>query len=105
MRWAWASSSPIGSAAEHDEMLDALAHVEDRLVGEIGHLVEAGDRRDRRQRAGGDDEAARAHQHASGFDRELVEEAGLRLNDADAQAGHALDRSRSGAIAAMTPCT
>ena len=39
------------AAAEHDQMLDPLVHVEDRLVGEIGHLVEAGDRRDRPARS------------------------------------------------------
>ena len=66
-----------GAAAEHDEMLDPLAHVEDRLVGEIGHLVETGDRRDDRRRAGGDDEAPGADQYAPGLDRDLVEEARL----------------------------
>ena len=75
----------------HDEMLDPLAHVEDRLVGEIGHLVEPGDRRNLRHRAGGDDESPRANQHAPGLDRELVEEVRLSLDHAHAQAGHALD--------------
>ena len=72
-------------------MLDALAHVEDGLIGEIGHLVEAGDRRNGGRRPGGDDEAAGAHQDAAGLDRELVEEARLSLDHAHAQAGHALD--------------
>ena len=42
-----AELKPDRPAAEHDEVLDAFAHVEDCLVGEIGHLVEAGNRRDR----------------------------------------------------------
>ena len=79
-----AELKPDRPAAEHDEMLNALAHVEDRLVGEIGHLVEAGNRRDERRRPSGDDEAPRADQYASGLDRELVEEACARLDDADA---------------------
>ncbi len=87
-----AELEPDRTAAEHDEMLDALADVEDGLVGEIGHLVEAGDRRNGRRGPGGDDESAGAHQHAAGLHRELVEEARLRLDHAHAQAGHALDR-------------
>ena len=53
---AWVGSHAVGlgelhaegAAAEHDEVLDPLAHVEDRLVGEIRHLVETWDRRDAR---------------------------------------------------------
>ena len=80
------------TAAQNDQMLDTLAHVEDRLVGEIRRLVEAGDRRNRRHRSGGDDESPGAHQDAAGLDRELVEETCLRLDDANAQARHPLDR-------------
>ena len=65
------------AAAEHDQMLDALVHIEDRLVGEIGHLVETGDRRDDRRGAGGHDEAPGADEIVPGLNRGLVEEARL----------------------------
>ena len=87
-----AELEPDRAATQDDEVLDALAHVEDGLVGEIGHLVEARDRRDRGHRARGDDESPRAHQDASRLDGELVEEARARLDDADAEPRHALDR-------------
>ena len=48
------------AAADDDQMLGQHAVLEDRLVGEIGHVLEAGDRRHGGRRAGGDDEAARA---------------------------------------------
>ena len=80
-----------GAAAEHDQMLDPLVHVEDRLVGEIAHLVEAGDRRDHRRGAGGHHEAAGANEIVPGLDRGLVEEARACLDDADAETGEALD--------------
>ena len=47
------------AAADDDQMVELVAVVEDGLVGEVGHVVEAGDRRDGRRGAGGDDEAAR----------------------------------------------
>ena len=87
-----AELEPDRTAAEHDEMLNALAHVENRLVGEVRHLVETGDRRNGGRRAGGDDESAGAHQHAAGLHGELIEKARLRLDHAHAEAGHALDR-------------
>ena len=82
---------PYGSAAEHDEVLNPLAHIEDRLVGEVGHLVEPRDRRDGRHRSRCYDESSGANQHASGLHGELVEEARARLDHADAEPRHALD--------------
>ena len=80
-----------GATAEHDQMLDPLVHIEDRLVGEIAHLVEAGDRRDHRRGAGGHDEAPGADEVVPSLDRGLIEEIGLGLDDADAKTGEALD--------------
>ena len=74
-----------GATAEHDQVLDPLVHVEDRLIGEIAHLVEAGDRRDHRRGASGHDEAPGADEIVTGFDRGLVKEARLLLEDADAE--------------------
>ena len=73
-----------GTTSEHDQMLDPLVHIEDRLVGEIAHLVEARDRRDHRRGAGGHHEAAGADQVVPSLDRRLVEEIRLGLDDTDA---------------------
>ena len=47
---AWASSQPIGPAADHGQPAGQLGQVEDGLVGEVAGLGEPGDRR-RRGRA------------------------------------------------------
>ena len=80
-----------GAASEHDQMLDPLVHIEDRLVGEIAHLVEARDRRDHRRGAGGHHEAPRTNEVVPSLDRGLVEEIRLGLDDAHAETGEALD--------------
>src|SRR4029079_2135089 len=80
-----------GATAEHDQMLDPLAHVEDRLVGEMRHLVETWDRRDDGRGTVCPYEAAGADQVMPGLHGVLVKEACLLLEDADAEPGVALD--------------
>ena len=83
------------AAAQHDQMLRPLACLERVLVGEIGHLFEARDRRNQRPRAGRDDKAARLDLVAdvqlgpddNGF---WVAKACLALDHAHAEAGQAL---------------
>ena len=79
-------------AADDDQVLDALGVVEDRLVGEVGHLVEARDRRHHRRRAGRDDEAPRLDAVIAGRDRILVDELARGLDHAHAEAREALHR-------------
>ena len=72
--------------AEHDQMLRPFACIEDILVGEIRALVDAGDRRHRRLRAGGDDKAARPDLELDVFlrphsDRAAVEKTCLAFDD------------------------
>jgi hypothetical protein len=68
-RCAWASSSPIGAGADDDEALRRRAVGEHGLVGQVVHAVEPRDRRNRRGRSRGDDEAARPDFLAAGDDR------------------------------------
>ena len=54
------------TGADHQEMLRQRRVVENRLVGEIGDAVDAGDRRDRRLGAGGDDHPPRLDRAIAG---------------------------------------
>ena len=51
-------------AADDDEMLGQHAVLEQGLIGEEGHVLEARNRRRARRRAGGDDDAPRAHRRS-----------------------------------------
>ena len=62
-------------------MRELAGVVEDRLGGEVGHAVEAGDGGNHGPRAGGDDEAAGADMHRPGAQRAPIDEAALRLDD------------------------
>src|SRR5262249_13003800 len=73
---------PHRAAAEHDQAMQALLVAEDRLAGEVGHVDEAGDRRNERRRAGGDDEAAGLDAVLAGHDGTPANEARRRLDDA-----------------------
>ena len=53
-------------AADDDQMIELVAVVEDCLVGEVGHLVEARDGRDGGDEPGGDHEAARLDARVAG---------------------------------------
>ena len=86
---------PIGPPPMTIRCSGALAQVEDRLVGEVGHLGEAGDRRDAGRRAGGDDEAAGADDDLPGLDLARTGEAGGGADHPDAEALEALARSRA----------
>src|SRR3982074_1334983 len=50
---------PDRTGADHHEMLRPLGELEHRLVGEVRHRREPGNRRPRRRRPGRDHEAAR----------------------------------------------
>ncbi len=79
-------------AADDDEVFGPLGQVEDRLVGEIGDRVEAGDRRHARRGAGGDDEILRLHRRPVRLDLVLAGEARGGLQHGDAEPFEALDR-------------
>jgi hypothetical protein len=68
-----------------------LGEVEDRLVGEVGHGVEARHGRGGGARAGGEDGAAGADGDAVGLDLEGAGEAGGSLDHPHAQGLEALD--------------
>ena len=65
-RCACASSMPIGPPPITIRCSGSVAVGEHRLVGEIGHAIEARDRRHRRRRAGGDDEPPRPDRCVAG---------------------------------------
>ena len=71
---------PDRAAADDDQMVELVAVVEDRLVGEVGHAVEARDGRDRRRGAGGDDEAPRLDALVAGQHRVAADELGRGLD-------------------------
>ena len=79
------------SATDDDEVVDLFLVVEQRLVGEVGHVGEAGDRRHQRCGAGRDHEPARLDQAVTGLHRRFVDEPPGGLDDVNAEAGEALD--------------
>ena len=86
---------PDRAGAEDDQMLRPLADLECVLVGEIGHLLEPGNRRHDRPRAGRDHEAARPDlelhiQLRADDDGPAVAKPCLALDHADAKTGEAL---------------
>ena len=80
------------AAADDDQVLGPLAQLEDRLVGHVGHAVEAGDRRHGGRGAGRDHEAPRADALAAGLDLVAADEPGGLLDHLDAQTLESLDR-------------
>ena len=82
---------PDWASAQDDQVLDALAYVEDRLVGKIGHLVEPRNWRKHGRGPARHNEAPGANEQASRLDRVVVEKARRRLDYTDAKAGEALD--------------
>jgi hypothetical protein len=72
-------------AADDDQMLGRGLALEDRLVGEVGHRVEPGDRRHRGARAGGEDDALGAHAHIARLDHARADEARGGADHGDAQ--------------------
>ena len=92
-------------AADDDEMLGAALEFEDRLVGEIGRLGKARDRRHRGGRAGRDHEAPRLDLEVS--PTATVAASVKRAAPAITCTPRPVKRSFEsfGAIAAMTPCT
>ena len=79
-------------AAHDQQVLGAFGEVEDRLVGEMGHVGQSRHRRRDGPGAGGDDEALRRDAPAVDLDRVRPGEARRTLNDVDAQRPEALDR-------------
>ena len=82
---------PDRAAADHDQVLGPLAKLEDGLVGEIGRLTEARQRRHRRRRAGGYHDPAGGDQLSARADLGGAGKAGLGLDHIDAEtpeAGH-----------------
>src|SRR6185437_11665395 len=73
-------------------MLGQHAIVEDGLVGEEWQVAEAGDRRDARRRAGGDDNATGANEDVARRDLARARKARRRGDDAHAEPLEALDR-------------
>ncbi len=78
------------AAADDEQVARTFDQIEDRLVREVRHMLEAGQRRQQRGRAGGDDEAARADGELAGSDLALPREARWRTQHAHAEAGEAL---------------
>ena len=82
---------PDRSAAEHQQAIELAAVLEDRLVGEVADLVEAGDGRHCGRGACRHDEIARLNLVVGDRDRVLAREFCRALDDADAKPRHALD--------------
>ena len=72
-------------AADHDQMLGQFTVGKHGLVGQIGHLVEPGDRRRHRVRAGGDHEPAGADLDLAGQHRARAGETRGGAQHGDAQ--------------------
>ena len=72
-------------AADHDQMLGQFTVGKHGLVGQIGHLVEPGDRRRHRVRAGGDHEPAGADLDLAGQHRARAGETRRGAQHGDAQ--------------------
>ncbi len=83
---------PDRAAADHRQAPRTFGEIEDGLVGEISHPVEAGNRRHRRSGAGRQHEAPRRDLEFADRDRAAVLEARGAANDPHAEPGEALDR-------------
>ena len=66
--------------------------IEDRFIGQMRGVEQAGNRRHERHRAGGNDEAARLDRKIADGDGARIGKARRTLDDADAEAGQALAR-------------
>ena len=91
-------------AADDDQMLRPLGQIEYRLVGQMGHLGQARDRRNRRRRAGRDHNPTGVDPLPARLDLLRPDEAG---GGADTRTPRPSKRSweSCGAIAAITPLT
>ena len=76
--------------ADHDQRRDGLAQIEYGFVGEIGCLVEAGERRYGGPRPGGDDEGFRGEPAAVDLERVGCDELSVAEDDVDAETAEAL---------------
>ena len=79
-----------GPAADDEQALRPSVEIEDRLVGQVGDPVEAGDRRHRRTRADGEHEPARLDRPPAGDNRRGVGEARLRGDHLNPESREAL---------------
>ena len=80
------------AAADDDQGFGQLAVVPQRLVGQVGGRVEPGDRRHRRRRAGGDDEAPGRDHMPAGSDFGRAGKAAMGLDHPHPQPLESLDR-------------
>ena len=91
----------LRAGADDDEVTGTLAHLGQRFGGEVRRIEEAGNRRQHRRGAGGDDKAARRDGHIVHGNSACIGEARRAFEDA-----HASPTKRSrvafGARAAMT---
>ena len=84
---------PDRAGADNDKVFRPRGEIEHALVGEIGHRVEAGDGRERRRGAGGDDEApCRDLDAVPDSDGIAILEAGCAFDDPHAEPVEALLR-------------
>ena len=80
-----------GSSANHDQSRRSLGEREDRLVGVVRRVGEAGDRWPRRPRAGRDDRPTEAQHRVVHRDRIGAAERGVAQEHIDAECAEALD--------------
>ena len=80
------------TAADDQEAFGPAIELEQRLVGQVGHVGKAGNRRHRGRRAGGDDEAARPDRQLAGNHRAGIDEGGALPDDPHAHGGEAFGR-------------
>ena len=80
------------AGADDDEMTRAIGEIEHGVAGEVRRVGKAGDRRQRRQRAGGDDEAPRRDGEVAGGDGARIQKPRGAVDDAHAEAGQTLPR-------------
>src|SRR5207237_4189129 len=84
---------PDRAGADNDKVFRPRGEIEHALVGEIGHRVEAGDGRERRRGAGGDDEApCRDLDAVPDSDGIAILEAGCAFDDPHAEPVEAILR-------------
>ena len=79
------------AATDDDQVAGPRPVLENRLVGQVGHVVEAGDRWRGGRRAGGDDEPPGANDKVADSDFAASGERRPRLHHPDAEAFEAID--------------
>src|SRR5690606_6156279 len=80
-----------GAAADDNQMIGALRVLEDRLIGEAGCRLDAGNRRHGGTRAGGDDDAPGPDFPAVRTPRAVIPEARMAADHGDAERLEARD--------------